>query len=630
MRLSRLPLMAFFAALLLAPALAADEIVDFHSDIKIQTDASLIVHEVIRVRSDGSYIKHGIFRDFPTRYKDRLGENYIVGFKLLDVRRDGAQEPYALEYLSNGVRIKVGSAATELPPGEYTYELTYTVTRELGFFPDYDELYWNVTGNGWLFPIYKASATVTMPGPVPASDLKLTGYTGDQGSREQNLKWYRIDDSTVGFEATRPFDSGHGMTIVVAFPKRLISEPSNTTRLQWFVEENPIAFIGGAGVIVVLLYYLVAWTMVGRDPRPGVIVVSYEPPSDLSPAAMRFLQHMGYDDRVFACAVVSLAVKKYLAIEQEGKVYRLRKLRAADGKLPAEETDLLQTLFASRTEIEIKSTEATTISEVKKRLTKNLDAVENETLFRKNRRWVWPGVLLSVATMVGMVLGFQGPAAIGFAVLLVWVSVWSAVTVGTICVAAAMRRSGSPAFLIIPMVFGFFELIALGIFAFVAGVLAMLILLALIATNAIGIFSLRTLTPAGRKLQDQVDGFRQYLAEVDSDVIRRLNPPEKTPALFEKCLPYAMSLGVEKAWAQQFAGVLAQAAAAGGGATTYSPSWYSSTDWTSFDSSHFAESFSGGFSSAISSASSPPGSSSGSDGGGSSGGGGGGGGGGGW
>ena len=630
MRLSRLPLMAFFGVLLLAPALAADEIVDFHSDIKIQPDASLVVHEVIRVRSDGSDIRHGIFRDFPTRYKDRLGENYIVGFKLLDVRRDGAQEPYALEYLNNGVRIKVGSAATELPHGEYTYELTYTVTRELGFFPDYDELYWNVTGNGWRFPIYKTSATVTLPGPVQASDLKLTGYTGDQGSREQNLKWYRIDDSTVGFEATRPFDSGHGMTIVVAFPKRLISEPSNATRLRWLIEENPIAVVGAAGLIIVLLHYLVAWMMVGRDPHPGVIVVSYEPPAELSSAAMRFLQHMGYDDRVFACAVVSLAVKKYLAIEQEGKVYRLRKLRSADGKLPAEEADLLLALFGSRTEIEIKATEATTISEAKKRLTKNLDAAEAETLFRKNRRWVWPGVLLSVATMAGMALGFQGPAAIGFAVLLVWVSVWSAVTVGTIRVAAAMRRSGNPAFLIIPMVFGVFELITLGIFAFVAGMLAMLIMLALIVTNAVGIFSLRTLTPAGRKLQDQVEGFKQYLAEVDSDVIRRLNPPDKTPALFEKCLPYAMALGVEKAWAHQFAGVLAQAVTAGVGATTYSPSWYSSTDWASFDGSHFAESFSSGFSSAISSASSPPGSSSGSDGGGSSGGGGGGGGGGGW
>ena len=630
MRLTRLPLMAFIAALLLAPALAADEISDFHSDIRIQADASLVVHEVIRVRSQGTDIRHGIFRDFPTRYQDRLGENYFVGFKLLEVRRDGRTEPYTLENLNNGVRIKVGSASTELPTGEYTYELTYTVTRELGFFADHDELYWNVTGNGWVFPIYKASATVTLPAPVSAGDLKLAGYTGEEGSREQNLKWYRIDDSSVGFEATRPFDSGHGMTIVVGFPKGLITEPSSGKRLQWFIEENATFVAGAVGLMVVLLYYVVAWMMVGRDPKPGVIVVSYEPPPDLSPPAMRFLQNMGYDHGVFVCAVVDLAVKRYLAIEQEGKAYRLRRLKPGDGKLPQEERDLMQALLGYNAELDIQAEETKIINTAKTNLISVLNLEEDNRLFHKNGRWAWPGLLLTLATLAAMVLAVQGPPVAGVLLMMFWLTLLSVATVAMIRTAAVMARAGKLAGIFIAIVLGFFELSALIVFASVVGVLPMLVLVGLIITNAVGIFSLRTLTDAGRKLLDQVEGFKQYLTEVDSDRIERLNPPEKTPALFEKCLPYAMALGVEKAWARQFAGVLAQAAAAGGETTAYSPSWYSNTDWAAFDTGHFASSFSSGFSSAISSAASPPGSSSGSGGGGSSGGGGGGGGGGGW
>ncbi|MGB2889910.1 MAG: DUF2207 domain-containing protein [Candidatus Acidiferrales bacterium] len=59
---------------------ATEEILDYHSDIRVQRDASLLVRETIRVRSAGVQIHHGIYRDFPTRYKDHLGNRYVVNF----------------------------------------------------------------------------------------------------------------------------------------------------------------------------------------------------------------------------------------------------------------------------------------------------------------------------------------------------------------------------------------------------------------------------------------------------------------------------------------------------------------------------------------------------------------------
>ena len=148
------------------------------------------------------------------------------------MRRDGQPEPYTQDSLSNGVRIKIGSASTELPPGEYTYEITYRAQRELGFFNGFDELYWNVTGNGWIFPIDNASATVTLPQPVAADQLRLAGYTGYQASRDHDLTMTRLNDTQVLFATTVPLLSHQGLTIAVGFPKGVVANPRRRSAEQ--------------------------------------------------------------------------------------------------------------------------------------------------------------------------------------------------------------------------------------------------------------------------------------------------------------------------------------------------------------------------------------------------------------
>ena len=140
-----------------------ERITRFLSEIKVMPDASMQVTETITVEAHGFAIKHGIIRDFPTRYKDSQGNRVEVGFRLREVRRDGASEPYTLSQAANGVSIRIGSADSTLPAGQHTYTLAYRTTRQLGFFEGYDELYWNVTGNGWELPI----------------DMAVTGWGAD-------------------------------------------------------------------------------------------------------------------------------------------------------------------------------------------------------------------------------------------------------------------------------------------------------------------------------------------------------------------------------------------------------------------------------------------------------------------
>lgn len=63
------------------------------------------------------------------------------------------------------------------------------------------------------------------------------------------------------------------------------------------------------------------------------------------------------------------------------------------------------------------------------------------------------------------------------------------------------------------------------------------------------------ITDAGAVTWAKVEGFKLYLSVVEKDRLNFSDAPEKTPELFNKYLPYAIALGVEKKWAKQFDGI---------------------------------------------------------------------------
>jgi len=150
--------MALALCLAVPPALALERVVDFHSAIRIQADGVIDVTERIVVEAEGREIRRGILRDFPTDYRDRFGHRVRVPFDVLDVQRDGSAEPWSLERLSNGARVRIGRADALLPAGTHVYEIHYRTARQIGYFADHDELYWNVNGNGWTFAFDSISA----------------------------------------------------------------------------------------------------------------------------------------------------------------------------------------------------------------------------------------------------------------------------------------------------------------------------------------------------------------------------------------------------------------------------------------------------------------------------------------
>ncbi len=334
------------ASLLLSLAFTclADEYIEsFHSDIEVRLNGDLHVTETIVVRAEGRSIRRGIYRDFPTRYQNPQGRSVSVGFEVISVQRDGRAEPYDIKNRSNGKRVYIGDQNIFLSPGFYEYKINYTTTRQLGFFDEFDELYWNVTGNGWSFRIDHASARVTLPGSF--IDFQLRGYTGPQGSTAQDLLYRRSADNQAYFETSQSLDRGEGLTIVVALPKGVVNQPSDDQRRAWFFEDNLPSLIIAGGALALLAYYLILWRWFGRDPETGVIIPRYQPPEGYSPASMRFVQNMGYDKKCFTSAIINLAVKGAAEINDDDGQFKLTKQEAPDLSLAPGEAQVLAGLF---------------------------------------------------------------------------------------------------------------------------------------------------------------------------------------------------------------------------------------------------------------------------------------------
>ena len=637
MRLYLAALAALLALLLPQAASAEERILNFDSRIAIQADGTLDVTETITVRVENVAIKHGIYRDFPTRYDPPGGRRVRIGFGLVETLLDGQPEPNKVETLINGVRIRIGSADRTVPQGEHVYSIRYRATRMIGRFHGYDELYWNATWNGWDFPIDRASATVTLPSSAQFG--QRAAYTGAQGSTERAARVTELTPGLIRIETTRPLYSREGLTIALAFPKDIVAEPSDSTRLGYFLSEWGPPLIGGLGLAGILGYLLYGWRRAGRDPRPGTVVPLFSPPDDLSPAAMRYIVEQKLDNRGFAASLVDAAVKGHVRLVEEdggwfgGGERRIERHDSREARPldPAEQSSL-NTLLSPNETLAMEQKNHATFSAAKKALSDRYSEAYDGKLFLRNYGWMGAAVVAFIAAIWAAAASVVLAEGAGNQLLVLLSS--AGMAIAALIFHAAPNDKGTGRCLV--------NLVAL-----IIGVAAVAAALPVIpqalvtgrwlpmAIPLIGLpfvvscfWWMSAPTKEGRGVLDRIAGFKQYLSITERERLDRMQAPEDTLQLFERYLPYAIALGVENRWADRYTGLLAAAAAAPGASQGFS--WYSGSSSPWNDTGGFVDSVGSSLASTVSAASTAPGSSSGSGGGGSSGGGGGGGGGGGW
>lgn len=549
---------------------AEEVITSYNVDIIIQESGALQITEQITVIAENNKIKRGIYRDFPTTYRDRYGNRVRVAFAVQKVLVDGVPENYFHKTMSNGIRTYIGKKDQFVSRGIHEYTITYTTDRQIGFFENHDELYFNAIPHGFDFPILRGKIAVYLPQSLPDDTVKLSGYSGSQGARGQDFTAWKTG-SAAYFELTKSLAAREGLTIVIEFPKGVITEPTSADRILWFVKDNIGVLVGILGFIFSLCYFLVIWDRVGRDPMQGTIIPRWEAPEGFSAADMRYVMKRSCDSTVIAACVVEAAIKGWVEIIERKKSKTLKKTYGNE-QLSKEAQTFVYELFSGKNQVELNNKNHSTIRRAIDKTRNTLEAEHRKRSFFLNRNYLYLGAAISIISALLMIV-------------------------------LTALSTGFP-------------------FTFAVVVLTLLLLaLPLLFRRA-----LEKPTREGRRDLDYIEGFKMYLATAERDTFRKIGAPDDTLEIYEKFLPFAVALGVDYEWGKRFKSIIEQAIAAGNidehradlYRDTYQNNWFKSNG------------ISAGLSSAIASSSTPPGSRSGGGGGGFSGGGGGGGGGGGW
>ena len=628
----RLALAVAALAALGLPALAAETVTLFDSHTALRTDGTVDVTENIDVNAEGSQIRHGIFRNIFTILRNPDGSKFYSSLDVLSVTRDGHPEPYAIEGIANGKQIRIGDADTLIAPGPHAYVIHYTLSRMARFFPDHDELYWNVTGNFWDFPILKATATVVLPDG--ARIARLAAYTGIVGSTAQEATMRQTADNTAVFEATRPLSPGEGLTIAVAFQKGIVLPPSGSAADANWISDHRDAIVPPVAVLIVLLFNFLAWARVGRDPRKGTIIPLFYPPEGLSPAATQWVHRMGFKGNgwnALTAGLFDLGVKGLVTIDNTDRRLSVK----ATGALPIEaltaDEQVLYDYVSGQDALTIDKSNGPALNTRREAMLKAITQPNRGAYFNNNIGYIALGFLLAAACLgvmvwldvldpVWLMIGIAGGVVVGVLMGIFRGAIGGRSPVGFVFGGIWL------------VVFGANALAGLGRAAFddlpihTPGIAA----LSIVLITAFFAFIMRAPTATGRKLMDQIDGFLMYLNTAEKNRLNMPGEPVLTTRRFEAILPFAIALGVERIWSDKFNAALAAGQVPDATGTYYSPAWYTGGSFS--DSRNLSNNIAAATSamSAAMAASVPSQSSSSGFSGGGSGGGGGGGGGGGW
>lgn len=512
----------------------------FTSRIVIRRDGSVAVEETVEFNFGYAH-RHGLERllvnRFPYRPDKPTKVNYERVTEISDVSASspsGAPDDVDTRQEGSNLRIRIGDP-DQTVTGRQTYVLRYVVAGAFNRFDDHDELYWNVTGNGWSVPILAASATVR----APAAVTETTCYAGPSESRLPCAS-HTVDGSTATFTQSQIMP-GSGLTAVVALPRGSVTDASPHLEEVWSLGRafslTGATIAGGLGLLAAGVGGVgVLLARNGRDRRyVGSAVdaafgspsgddgpvplfgrkeanpVEFVPPEGIRPGHLGTLWDEVAHPLDVSAMIIDLAVRGYLRIEEleapakgtlgfgrrEGD-YRFVRLRKADPSLLKAERVLLKGLF--------RDGETAVLSELKTHFAQRLELVEG-ALYDDSVAAGW------FATRPDRVRARW--RAIGGAVLVVGG--------GVVVVLAAMTH-----------------LAIIGLPLPITG-----LLLLILADR----FPART--AKGTALLGRVRGFKE-LFDVGEGERQRF---AESKQLFSQYLPYAIVFGMADKWAQTFEGL---------------------------------------------------------------------------
>ena len=491
---------------------AAEKINNYVVDIKINQDSKVDITE--RITYDfGSNDRHGIKRFIPLSFDSSWFKQDIEISNIQVTDSQGNSRPFEIKESGDKKTVKIGDP-NKIITGEHTYNISYQVDWVLGYYKDYDELYWNAIGGEWDVPTQQAEVNVKLPKKIARDKLTLKCFVGRSGSKnncsQTSVSGENGQVASINFEENDTIAGSEAFTIVVGFPKNIVETPGTFSKIMKIVQDNWVL----GGPIAIFLVMLGVWSKLGRDKQGrGNIIAQYEAPEGLTPIEVGMLIDEKINKHDISAQIIHLATKGFLDIEykkEEGllfddKKFILHKKKDANEAENEFDREILNLLFGfGKDKVDLSELQANqkALRNIKKKISTKL----TESGYYKYSPRKTRGLSYLAAFLIGFGLIFLSGEAIGF--------------IGGI-------SSG-----IIVAIFGYF---------------------------------MPAKTKEGAVLEEKIKGFKQYLSVAEKERLEFHNAPDKKPETFEKFLPFAIAFEVEDQWAQKFEDIYDQ-----------QPDWYSS------------------------------------------------------
>lgn len=403
----------------------AESIPSFQTTISVASDSSMLSQEKI-IYDFGTAERHGIYRDIKYTKTNADNEEYTLTIDSLSVR-DTQGRSYAFQKTTDGtyIKLRIGDANRTVT-GIHEYDITYRTQGAFVPYLDHDELYWNVTGNEWEVPIRSVRASIVFPFTPAKSDMKLACYTGIAGSTKSDCT-ITYDKGIVSAVVTKPIAAGEGLTVVIGFPKGLmtVTEAKKVnTDLQNGIETVLGVLVILASVfwfVVLPVWIIIKWIRTGRDPKGtiGAAHVWFDLPKtatgrDMTPGETGTLIDERVDMKDITATIVDLARRKYVKIIEKKKndfyIEQINSTVKGDVLQPFEQTLLVNVFPGSKTNIRIKDTDLS--GAVQKTKEKLYQAVVDDGFFLKDPQktrtvyMVIAGVALFTGNIVLAIIAF--------------------------------------------------------------------------------------------------------------------------------------------------------------------------------------------------------------------------------
>jgi hypothetical protein len=350
-----------------------DWINNFDFEIRINQDSSISIKETIDYET--TVQKHGIYRYIPVSY-EKDGWSYRAQISDFKVKDELGQKISFSDFTEGKNKVfKIGEADRTFV-GQKTYVLEYRVEDALGRFEEYDELYWDISGEGWQIPIKKSEARVISDF---ATIKRVDCFSGTVG-RDDELCVSEFGEKEAIFNYPEEIGYGQNFTVLVGMDKNnLIKWPSKVERILKWVKENFFVFLIPCPMILMFAW----WFFKGRDrmflsadvfnldeSRPQKLrplfyrhrnAFVYEPIKELTPGEAGLVLDEKVNNQDVVAEIIELARKKYLRIEKEVKKgflskkedYKFVKLEEGREKLSGAQKYLLDNIFEKEDEVSL-------------------------------------------------------------------------------------------------------------------------------------------------------------------------------------------------------------------------------------------------------------------------------------